>query len=298
MPTDVLDFADLRRVLIDDRLGEAIHRRGVGLSVADVVDERRVGAEGGFLFFAVGRVGDRHDPLRRALDMDELARTPGECGDDLHAGRAAADDADAPAVQRHRMIPLCRVKGWPGKAVQAGQLGHAGMVEDAGGGDHHIGVVDQSAGGFELPAIVLEFAARHFLAELDHLVERVLLRHGFEVALDFRPGCEVAAPFRIGGEGVGVGMGGNVTRQTRISVLAPGAADALGLLIDDDLVLARLAQADGGQDAGHAGADDDDAKRLRRRVCDSHGGESLRGEIGTEVLSRGQGRSISCRTPL
>ena len=134
------------------------------------------------------------------------------------------------------------------------------MVEDAGGGDHHIGVVDQSAGGFELPAAVLEFAAHHLLAELDHLVEGVLLRHGFEVALDFRPGCEVAAPFRIGGEGVGVGVGGNVTRQTRISVLAPGAADAVGFLIDDDLVLAGLTQADGSQDAGHAGADDDDAK--------------------------------------
>ncbi len=46
----------------------------------------------------------RENPLRGALEMDNLGALLDQRRDDLHAGGAIADHADALAVQRHRVV--------------------------------------------------------------------------------------------------------------------------------------------------------------------------------------------------
>src|SRR5262249_60447200 len=57
----------------------------------------------------------------------------------------------------------------------------------------------------------------------------------------------------------------HVAGEAWIRVLTPGATEAVGLLVDDDVIAARLPKPDGGENAGHPGTDDRDAERRSER---------------------------------
>ena len=126
------------------------------------------------------------------------------------------------------------------------------MVEDARCGDHDVDLVAVAARRLELPAPVLELAARDLVAEADELVDLVLARHALEVGLDLPTRGEAVAPLGIGLERVAVEVGRDVAADPRIGVLPPGAADALGLLVHRDVGEAGLVELDGAHDAGHS----------------------------------------------
>src|SRR5205085_549084 len=67
------------------------------------------------------------------------------------------------------------------------------------------------------------------------------------------------APLGVQGEGEGIEVRGDVALAARVAVVPPGAADVAVLLEDDEVLDPLLAQADGGTQAGEAGADDGDA---------------------------------------
>ncbi|MCY1422702.1 hypothetical protein D9M71_383940 [compost metagenome] len=251
---DGFDFEDFRRVGVEHRIGEALDVGQVGFFVLHALEQGAVGAEGGLLLLAERQVFHREDPLRGALEVLELAGAGGQRGDDLHAGGTVADDADAPAIQRNAVIPAGAVQQVALEAVQAADVRSVGVVQHAGGGDDDVRAVAQAALHLQLPAAVDEFAADDFLVEADQLVDPILLHRALEILLDFRARWQEAAPVGVGLEGVGVGVRGHVAGQAGVGVLAPGAADARGLLVDGHVTEAGLAQLDAAQNAGHAGA--------------------------------------------
>lgn len=178
----------------------------------------------------------------------------------LHAGRAVADDADAPAVQRHTVIPSGTVEHAALEAILPLDVGQAGMVQYAGGGDHDIRFILQAALHLEAPAAIFERAANDFLVEANHLVDFVFFCRAFEVVLHFGAGRQHVAPVRIRFERIGIGMRRHVAGEAGIGILAPGAADTRGFFVDGHVAETGAAQLDAAQDAGHARAHHYDTK--------------------------------------
>ena len=133
-------------------------------------------------------------------------------------------------------------------------------MQHAGGRNHHIRHVFAAGGGANLPAPVLELAVGDGFVEVDLRGHAVFIRYPLEVGANLRAGGEGLRPVGIGLEGIGVEMRRHVAGDAGIGVLAPGAANAVGFLVDGVVGVTRLPQLDGGENAGHAGADDDDAR--------------------------------------
>src|SRR3546814_3791407 len=93
--------------------------------------------------------------------------------------------------------------------------------------------------------------------------EPVRIRLSFEIGEDFGLPREHPRPARVGREAVAVEMARNIARAAGIGVVAPGAADAVALFEDHEIGDPALLQPDRGEQPGHAGADDDDARVLK-----------------------------------
>ena len=113
-----------------------------------VLPERRL------LLVVVGRVLLRDDPLRGALEEGQVRDPVDERADDLHRGRAGADDADPRAVDRHVVVPAGAVEAGPGEVVETVDVGVAGVVQHAGRRDDDVGLVLGARRGLEVPAAV------------------------------------------------------------------------------------------------------------------------------------------------
>ncbi len=183
--------------------------------------------------------------------MLDFGRAPGQCADQLHAGRTVADDADAAAVQRYAVIPAGTVEHRSLEIIQAWNGGQAGVVQHAGGRYHDVGFIVQAAFHVEMPTAVLEFATDDFFVEANHFVDIVFFCGTFEVILHFGAGRHQVAPVRIRFERIGIGVGRYVAGQAGIGVFAPGTADPGRLFIDDGVAVTCLPQLDAAQDAGH-----------------------------------------------
>src|SRR5262249_52456086 len=90
----------------------------------------------------------------------------------------------------------------------------------------------------------------------------------------------------------------HVAGEAGIRVLTPGATEAVGLLVDDDVIAARLPKPDGGENAGHPGTDDRDAERRSERqwLAFTTRGKLLKRRT-TRLLTRvggGSGSSTKC----
>jgi hypothetical protein len=69
-----------------------------------------------------------------------------------------------------------------------------------------------------------------------------------EVGLDFRTRRETMAPFRVQCEGVAVEVGRDIAGDAWVGILSPRPAQAIGLLIEDEVVEAGLPQLDCAED--------------------------------------------------
>ncbi len=227
----------------------------VDMRLVEVAQDVGVGAEDLLLLLGVLDVVDRHHPLRRALEERELLDGAGECAGDLHTGRAGADESDAASVGGHRVVPLRRMEHGPREAVEALDVGALRVMEDAGGGDHVPEPVGVARGGGELPVVARPLAAGHGITEADQRGDAVAVGDIGEVLLDLLAGRREVTPLRVEGEGVAVDVRRHVAGDAGIGVLAPGAADPIGLF-EHGHVVAGLAQLDRGEDARHPRTDD------------------------------------------
>jgi hypothetical protein len=205
-------------------------------------------------------------PLRGALEQRERPRAIHDRRRDLHRRRAGTDHTDARTLERNRVIPAGAVEGVPRERVEAFDLGVARAVEHTGGRDHHVDLVSDTARCRELPAAVATGAAHHLVPEADLAHDVVTVRDPFEVRLDL-----AGEPVTPRGSVRVDEVRKEGTAGTRIGVLPPGTAEPLGLLVDREVLEARLAQPDRAEDARHPGADDREAKlapRFRRGSFD------------------------------
>ena len=221
--------------------------------------QRRIAAERLLLVRGVGRVLLRHHPLRGALEQRVLRHALGERAGDLHRGRARTDHADAPAVERHRVVPARAVERRALERVDALELRDLRVVQHAGRRDDDVDLVAVAARGLDLPAAALERAALDLVAEAEVRHHAVLLRGALEIGLDLSARRIAVAPARVQRERVAVQVRGHVAAEPGIGVLAPGAAEPARLLVDGEVAEPGLLELDRREHAGHAGAEDRDA---------------------------------------
>ena len=194
-----------------------------------------------------------------------------ERGRDLHCRRTGADHADPSTVERHRVIPSRAVERGTRERIETLDVRDVRVVQHPRGRDHHIHDVVRAGRRLQVPTAVDELAPVDALAESHAVDHPVVPRHPFEVRVDLRTGRERVAPLGVGRERIRVEVRRHVARDTGIGVVPPRTADPVALLVDHDVVEPGLGQLDGGQDAGHPGADHGKSQRSSVLRID-HGG--------------------------
>ncbi len=153
----------------------------------------------------------------------------------------------------------------PGEALEAIDLGHPRVVEDSSRGHEDVRDILQAALALETPATVNPICARDLGAQPDVTAQPEVVRRGAEVALDLGTGRERSGPAAIRRERVGVEPCRHVAAQPRVAVLAPGAADLFGLLVDGEVIDPRGAELRSHAEPRHPRPDDDHPRRAGGR---------------------------------
>ena len=111
-------------------------------------------------------------------------RSPaGQRGDNLHTGRAIANDTDAPTVKRHRVVPAGAVEQITCKAFHSLDLREARVVQYAGSRDHDICFILQAAIECQVPPAVAPLCRAGLLVEVNQPVDSVFAGYSLEVVL-------------------------------------------------------------------------------------------------------------------
>ena len=135
----LFDHLYLGRFGVHDRIGEEIEHVGqVLVTLGQLVG---VKVQFGPVLIGVGGIVLGHNPLGGPLEQGQSSDPVDDRRDDLDGRRARTDDAESPTVDGHAVVPARAVEHGPGEGVEPLQVGIARAVEDAGGGDHHIGLV-------------------------------------------------------------------------------------------------------------------------------------------------------------
>ena len=212
----------------------------------------------------LGRVGEgevvaRDDPRRRALVQIELRDARLDLRHELDRRGAGADDGDGAAVERIVVVPARRVKQAAGEALEPGQPGHRRLGERADGGDEDVGG-EAAARRLEHPAAgrASQAASRISWSKRTCGITPKRERAAAQVGVDLGGGGVGAAPVGVRREGERVQVRLHVAGAAGVGVVAPDAADVAGALEDEEVVEARLQQADGQAEAAEAAAGDGD----------------------------------------
>src|SRR5262249_5790774 len=185
--------------------------------------------------------------------------------DDLDRARPRADHTDALPGDRSAVIPARAVEAGSREVRDPRNLRIRRMVEHPGRGDDEIGVVGRSVGEPEAPAAALEGTTGALPAAADQRIDAPAPRDVLEVREYLAPRREAMRPFGIERERIAVEVRRDVAGEARIRVLAPGPAETVGLLVDDDVIAAHFSQPDCGEETGHPGPDDGEAERRSER---------------------------------
>ena len=185
---------------------------------------------------------------------------------DLNRRRSRTDDPDPGAVERNGVVPARAVEQRAAEGVQALEVGVLGVMEHAGGCDHHV-----DAGRDVPPPSSAASAPRRIrMPPPRRRSAHVARRRSRGPRPRSRPGSRFrgrhVAPLGIEGERIAVEVRRNVAGEAGIGVLPPRPPEPVGLLVQGEVGDPRLAQLDGGQDPRHPPADDGDTQitlRLR-----------------------------------
>ena len=194
---------------------------------------------------AVGAIGLGPDVVGAALEDRERRGLAGHRGDELDGACAVADHGHPAAVELAGVVPAGRMEAGPFERLPAGQVGGCRSVELSAGEDHHVG--DDLAGHrpsrrhrqAPLGVLLVEVGLVHRGAEPD-VPSKVVLGHArLGVVEDLRLFGEAPGPVRLWGERERVQVGGDIAPAAGVCVVTPGAAHAVGLLVDGDVGDAR-----------------------------------------------------------
>ena len=208
--------------------------------------ERRVwiGREAFEIFRPVGFVFLRKHPVRRALEEVDLARLLDDLGNELDGTCRTSDHADRLSREVVIPIPLRGVEARARERVATLDLGPRDFVEHADRADHDIGLDRLARFDFERPArgALVPASAPNFGIETTVREQLVLLGAMLQVGANFGLGRVRTRPVALGLERERIQMRLDITGATRVAVVVPGAADALTLLEQDEVLEARLLQ--------------------------------------------------------
>ena len=208
----------------------------------------------------IGRPGQR--PGRRALEHRQM-RDPGrDLRHELKGAGPGADDDYPLAGQVDIVAPAGGVKTLAGEAVGALDLRNARPVELAHRGDQGVGLQGfaPAVGGSHLDPPFRPRLVEHRLFDLgleaDMAAQAVLVGDAAEIVEQDRLGGIELREVVIGLERIGIHVVLVIDAAAGIDVLVPGAAQ-IGVLFENGERHARLLQADAGEQARHAGPDND-----------------------------------------
>jgi len=150
---------------------------------------------------------------------------------------AGADHRDALAGEVVLVVPLRGVKGVALEAVQAREVGHVGLLQRAGRGDHALRHVTP-VGGVDQPALtrVIPPRSEHLDTEANLRQHAELLGGALGVALELRLRGVHPRPVRVGRKRQRVQVGRDVAGAARVGVHSPGAAHTRFALEHDVVV--------------------------------------------------------------
>ena len=201
----------------------------------------------------------RRHPDRGALEDREVLGPLRELGDQLHRGRAGADDRDPLAVELGGVVPPRGVHDRAGEVPDALDVGQLGLGQEAGRGDQVRRPQPLAAGDPDLPLLGVLVPARALDdgAEPHVPAQVVAVGHVLGVLLQLRTAGVPVRPPRVRLEGVGVGDARDVHRQPGVAVDVPGPAQVVLALEHHEVVDAQPLERDGGAHAAEPGPDDD-----------------------------------------
>ena len=209
-----------------------------------------------------GAVGDlaialRHHPGRGALIQRELRHQRRDLRHELDRAGAGADDRDALVLEIEPVVPAGGVEALAPERLQAGDARDQRQMQGADREHHHRRREAPSVGGSQGPACGPLVPARlgQGGAEAQMRREAAPGDDALEVGEDVGLRGEGALPvgFRLRRDGIEVRR--DVAGAAGIGVVAPGAADAVGLLQDQERDAPPL-EAQRHDQAGEAAADD------------------------------------------
>ena len=209
----------------------------------------------------VGAVRLGQHVRRGALEQGQLADVVHDRGQELDRAGAGPDDGHPLPGEVVAVVPAGGVERGPGERVEAGQVGHHRPVQLAQRGHQHVrddllagrGPHRPGAGG-------LVVRRSGHLDAGAHAVEDAGLGGGaLQVGEDLRLAGVAVPPVRVRRPRPGVQRRRGVAGRARVGVVAPDAADLVGLLEHGDVADAGPEQLGGDTEAAEAGADDDDA---------------------------------------
>ena len=230
--------------------------------------------EGPVVQRGVGAVRLGQHVRRGALEDGQLGRRrPRSPGTNWIALAPAPTTATRWPVRSRSWSHAGRVERGPGERVEPGQVGHHRPVQLAERGDQHVRVDLLAGRGPHRPGAGGLVVRRS--GDLDagaHPVEDAGLGGGaLQVGEDLRLAGVAVAPVRVRRPRPGVERRRDVAGRAGVGVVAPDAADLVGLLEDGDVADAGAEQLGGDTEAAEAGADDDDAGTAGRTAAGSPG---------------------------
>ena len=204
-----------------------------------------------------------HHPVGRALVNVQMRDLVDDFRDDLYGAGRRADHRNALTRKIDVIAPLRSMEDRPLELVPARNIGDVRLMQAAEAADDEIRYRRFPACKIDAPLLAVMADGGHAPAELDEGIEAVFVRATLHVVPDLAAGGEPSRPIRVGLKGKRIKMRGHVAGNARIAVLAPGAADLAGFLVDAEVFKAFLFQPDRHAHAGEPCAENGDAGASR-----------------------------------
>jgi hypothetical protein len=154
------------------------------------------------------------------------------------------------------------VEDGAGELVEAGDIGHRRLVQRPCAPDHGTRVDLRSVRELQDPVPARPARRADLGAETDAPAQVEAVGDVLEVGADLRLPRERARPSRVGGEGERVQVRLHVARAARVGVVAPGAAEGVALLQDEEIAAACRGEPRRRPEAGEPAAHDRDVHAL------------------------------------
>ena len=158
------------------------------------------------------------------------------------------------------MIPPRGVKTIALETIQSFKVGYSRVTQNTRRGNHKVEDFLRPLFRFQPPHRCFICNVAHSGVKLNNRHHIIFACHMLNVSLNFRPIGKPVRPIWIGLKGIGVPMRGNITRQTRIGIIAPRAAHLVVFFVHCEIGISGLPQLDHRPNARQASTNNGNAR--------------------------------------